>query len=167
MASTIKVDEILDSQGNQFDGSQLGNVGKVLQVVHYSDTTNRSTASAVWVDTGISWSFSPTLSNSRIIFNFSMAFALDDQVQFGNARMLVNGVERVKTAPTQGYSFSGRDESTFTKTIEHQCTSLSPVVVTFDFACADATIYMNRPPRMASGYADVFTSAMTAMEIGA
>ena len=32
MASTIKVDEILDGNGNQFDGSQLGNVGKVLQV---------------------------------------------------------------------------------------------------------------------------------------
>ena len=41
MASIIKVDEILDGNGNQFDGSQLGNVGKVLQV-------QSTTFSGIW-----------------------------------------------------------------------------------------------------------------------
>jgi len=73
MASTIKVDEILDSQGNQFDGSQLGNVGKVLNVytTSVSGSGNISTSSTTHVGIGLSLTVTPTTANSKFLIFFS------------------------------------------------------------------------------------------------
>ena len=49
MASIIKVDQILDGNGNQFDGSQLGNVGKVLQSKVIKDPYFITTTSSSFV----------------------------------------------------------------------------------------------------------------------
>lgn len=68
MASTIKVDEILDSQGNQFDGSQLGNVGKVLQVVHINLKDPFVSSAVAWTDiTGLTATITPSSTSSKIL----------------------------------------------------------------------------------------------------
>jgi len=67
MASTIKVDEILDSQGNQFDGSQLGNVGKVLNVYNVVCSTSISTTSTSPVDIPETITLTPTSVNSKFL----------------------------------------------------------------------------------------------------
>lgn len=81
MASTIKVDEILDSQGNQFDGSQLGNVGKVLQVKHMQYSTPFSTSSSSFIDTGLSIDITPTSSSSKFLVIWTQHAYLDN---YGN-----------------------------------------------------------------------------------
>lgn len=65
MASIIKVDEILDSQGNQFDGSQLGNVGKVLQVVQAEYVNSASSTNTTFADY-IAVNITPKSSTSKI-----------------------------------------------------------------------------------------------------
>lgn len=69
MAAILKVDQILSSNGSQFDGSQLNNVGKVLQVVTASSGfTNQTISSATPVLlSGMSVSITPKFANSKII----------------------------------------------------------------------------------------------------
>ena len=69
MAGILKVDQILSSSGSQFDGSQLNNVGKVLQVVTASSGfTNQTISSATPVLlSGMSVSITPKFANSKII----------------------------------------------------------------------------------------------------
>ena len=94
MASTIKVDTILDSAGNAFDwtasglaplasptftgtatagafsgdGSALTGVGKVLQIVSATKSDTQSTSLQAWVDvTGLSVSITPTNTSSKIL----------------------------------------------------------------------------------------------------
>ena len=67
MASTIKVDEILDSQGNQFDGSQLGNVGKILNVYNVVCSTTVATTSTVPLDIPETITLTPISANSKFL----------------------------------------------------------------------------------------------------
>lgn len=80
MASTIKVDEILDSQGNQFDGSQLGNVGKVLQVksFHDSSVASQYINSTSYQPTSLEISITPSSVNSKILILMGAGVGFDD-----------------------------------------------------------------------------------------
>ena len=78
MASTIKVDEILDSQGNEFDGSQLGNVGKVLQIQRFAITTDMGTiTTTTLINSGLGITITPKSSTSKLLVTAHLQF--DDE----------------------------------------------------------------------------------------
>ena len=78
MASTIKVDEILDGNGNQFDGSQLGSVGKVLQVQRFAITTDLGTiTTTALINSGLGITITPKISTSKLLVTAHLQF--DDQ----------------------------------------------------------------------------------------
>ena len=96
MASIIKVDEILDSQGNQFDGSQLGNVGKVLQVVQGTNG-NLASFSTASGDCGASISITPSSSSSKILVMVHLdgVTITTDGAGYGNFFLRKNGADLI------------------------------------------------------------------------
>lgn len=85
MASTIKVDQIQDSNGNQFDGSQLGNVGKVLQVKHVVCSPTRYTISSheLVAIPELSISFTPISPTSTLLIRASVHSSETHAASFG------------------------------------------------------------------------------------
>lgn len=78
MASIIKVDNILDSQGNKFDGSQLGNVGKVLQVYNHNWQSEYASTSTSFQDVpNTVFSFTPKSSSSKLIIQVNVSVNLN------------------------------------------------------------------------------------------
>lgn len=70
MASIIKVDNILDSNGNAFDGSQLANVGKVLQVHNF--VNNLTTATTATTYDHFDVNITPVRANSKFFIACNM-----------------------------------------------------------------------------------------------
>ena len=105
MASTIKVDEILDSQGNQFDGSQLGNVGKVLQVVQGTNG-NLAYFSSASGDCGASVSITPSSSSSKILVMVHLDGVTIDSTTagYGNFFLSKNGADLIPFGYPIGWS---------------------------------------------------------------
>lgn len=122
MASTIKVDEILDSQGNQFDGSQFGNVGKVLQSKVIKDphnitigTTsfvtiatisidNVNSSSEIQIEAHINHLIEHNILGTFAIFKGSteLARAIHNTNGNGGWRQPLNGIIGVDTSPFNG-----------------------------------------------------------------
>lgn len=77
MASTLKVDNLLDSQGNAFDGSQLDmssvNMGKVLQVKHYQLTTSAVINSGTTHTAVLQQAITPTSADSKILIQMTLS----------------------------------------------------------------------------------------------
>lgn len=69
MAAILKVDQILSSNGSQFDGSQLNNVGKVLQVQYVQCSPTRYTISAdsLTAIPDLTINFTPKSATSKIL----------------------------------------------------------------------------------------------------
>ena len=96
MASIIKVDAILDSNGNQFDGSQLGNVGKVLQVQHVQCSPTRYTISvnALTPIPDLLINFTPKSSTSKILLQ-SNIYSTETHVSTFGFLENINGSDTV------------------------------------------------------------------------
>lgn len=105
MASELKVDVLLDGSGNQFDGSQLGNVGKVLQVVNVEDKTRTQINSHDPIQL-MSCTITPSSANSKILIQLSVA--VGDTDDWG-LRLTRNGT----TIKGTGYSASYSDPNCF------------------------------------------------------
>lgn len=103
MASTIKVDTIQDSGGNNLlvsDGSGTLttnniNKGKILQVVSATYATEvSSTNSSAWTDTGLSLAITPSSTSSKVLFIISQ------QAFVTRASSLARGLFRVLNTET-------------------------------------------------------------------
>ena len=149
-------------------GAALTNLpggGKVLKVQSYEDRVDRSHSTTTLTDSGLSFSFTPTLATSKLIWVIGIAYASGDTTQFAGGRVKIGGVTRGDTV-TSGSGYSTRDESPWSKTFEHQCSSTSAVVMTVELVTNDKPIYMNVPVNT-SGFSQDWVTTATVFEIGA
>lgn len=85
MASQLKVDQLLNSSGGTFDGSQLGNVGKVLQVKHVNSSATRYTISAQELTSipELSITFTKLKANSSLLLLANIASSATHVASYG------------------------------------------------------------------------------------
>ena len=140
--------------------------GSVLQVQSYEDKVDRSHSNNTPTDSGLLFSFTPTLATSKLIFMFSVALATTDSSQYTGGRVLVGGVVRASTM-INGSTYSQRKESNYTKSVEHQCTSTAAVTMTVQLYTNDNIVYMNRSHAQSSAFTNDFVTTLTVFEIGA
>ena len=161
MASTIKVDEILDSQGNQFDGSQLGNVGKVLQVKQATSGTQYSFSSSSGV-CGPSVSITPSSANSKIlIFVHTDAVTLESDAVYGKFYLRKNSTNLAPYGYPLGWSSTDNARGTFgTQYLDSPLTTSQLTYDTYWEGRSGTVIQINR-----DGAAHAL-STITVMEIG-
>ena len=77
MAAILKVDQILSSNGSQFDGSQLGNVGKVLQVASHIQKNQFTIATTAETEI-MSVSFVAKSSNPKVLIKVELFYGFPD-----------------------------------------------------------------------------------------
>ena len=141
--------------------------GKLLKVQSYEDRVDRSHGNNTPTDSGLLFSFTPTLATSKLIFMFSVAFSSGDGSQYTGGRVLIGGVVRASTMYGSGQSYSNRGEDPYTKTIEHQCTSTAPVSMQVQLYTNDNISYMNTSPAQSVAFTTDFVTTCTVFEIGA
>ena len=108
MTSIIKVDTIQTSAGGTPTASSLGidlgNVGKISQVVSTTYTTSTGITSTSFVDTGMSASITPSATSSKIFVMFQCTAHLSRANQEVGAKFqLVRGSTAIWTGAGQSY----------------------------------------------------------------
>ena len=181
MASTIKVDEILDGNGNQFDGSQLGNVGKVLQVVHVNLKDPFVSSAVAWTDiTGLTATITPLSTSSKILLTSVIQVGGTNTWGGSHYRATRNGtVLSVGTetghqvnAHTGGLMYNSA-HSLYSKNIVEYDSPNTTSPVTYKIQGypeqdgGSGYIYVNTMSGKSTGYTSNGVSTLVLMEIGA
>jgi len=99
------------------DGSSLTGVGKVLQVVSSVYTTQVSTSSSTYVDSGATATITPTLATSKILVIYAIGlYQIGDHNQ-GAATQLVRGATSIHDGVQNFYLYnSGLSNAEYTAT---------------------------------------------------
>lgn len=181
MSSILKCDSILNSNGNAFDGSQLANVGKVLQVKQtvLADPVVTTTSGTTGVDIGLSVNITPSSSASKILIQATVQIGGDGSAYDAGFALERNGI---KIALPNNYGsrngcfmpYCNRAMSTYeTETVSGiylDSPSTTNQITYRLMAVSNNTIshYINRGATDADNFGDSrHISTITVMEIGA
>ena len=135
MASTLKVDILQDSGGNNLVTSNGSGVitaagfGKIGQVVSTTKTDTFSTTSSSFTDiTGLSATITPSSTSSKILIALNVSIGATASNYHGNCLRLLRGSTAINIGDTAGSrtraTFGANNYSDYTPTATPSCTFL-------------------------------------------